>query len=323
MAKLVSQSWNILPEAERQPWEEMARLDRERYDREKAAYKGPWKVPDVKDPNYPKKPVSAFLAFSNARRKDVAAANPTLSGAELSTLLSQLWKQCPEEVKQVYRQDEARKREVYKQKVAERNQQQKPPPGNDEVGLMKTNNTAAMSLGSQAQARAGPSTISTFSSHVQSTMGNSMSATMGALSGNTAAFSYSTNNASFGQMTEHSSVERTDHVLNCPAHEYHRSAEMQISGNDSEFMTWPVSLEPRRVAFGVGNEPVGFEGDPSVIHHHAPSSSTSGSFRLPGPVMELHLPPPPHQHYQQQQQRQDLETDAPSTVFFPPPPPPR
>ena len=63
VAKIVSQSWKDLPDAQKKKYQEMARVDRERFEREKALYKGPWKVPDVKDPNIPKKPVSAFLAF--------------------------------------------------------------------------------------------------------------------------------------------------------------------------------------------------------------------------------------------------------------------
>ena len=92
----------------------MARTDRERYEKEKAEYKGPWKVPSVKHPNPPKKPMSAFLAFGNERRKAVAKANPSFSNAEISSLLSKLWKQCPEEVRQAYRDREIRERKAFK-----------------------------------------------------------------------------------------------------------------------------------------------------------------------------------------------------------------
>lgn len=97
----------------------MGRRDRERYDREKAVYKGPWKVPDIKDPNGPKKPMSAFLAFGNERRKDIAAANPAMTGTEISSLLAKLWRECPTQVKQCYRDREAREREQFKRDRAE------------------------------------------------------------------------------------------------------------------------------------------------------------------------------------------------------------
>lgn len=116
VAKIVAHSWKVLPDQERSKWQEMARLDRARYEREKAAYKGPWKVPDIKDPNKPKKPVSAFLAFANKRRKAIADANPSLTGTQISSLLSQLWKACPPAIQQSYRDEEAHKREIYKRK---------------------------------------------------------------------------------------------------------------------------------------------------------------------------------------------------------------
>ena len=84
MAKLVSKSWKLLNAKEKEKWEDMARIDKERYEREKALYKGPWKVPDVKYPDAPKKPMSAFLAFGNERRKAIAEANPLMSNAEIS-----------------------------------------------------------------------------------------------------------------------------------------------------------------------------------------------------------------------------------------------
>ena len=119
VAKLVSQAWKDLPDVQRSIFVEMGRRDRERYEHEKASYKGPWKVPDVKDPSAPKKPMSAFLAFGNERRGIIAEANPNLTGTEISALLSKLWKECPIEVKQTYRNREAREREEFKKKYAE------------------------------------------------------------------------------------------------------------------------------------------------------------------------------------------------------------
>mmetsp|Transcript_20684 Transcript_20684/g.39328 ORF Transcript_20684/g.39328 Transcript_20684/m.39328 type:complete len:334 (-) Transcript_20684:373-1374(-) len=118
-AKMVSQAWKELSDEQRAKFQEMARIDRERYEREKAAYKGPWRVPDIKHPNPPKKPMSAFLAFGNERRKAIGDANPSLTNAEISSLLSKLWKQCPVDVKQAYRDREAREREIFKKYRAE------------------------------------------------------------------------------------------------------------------------------------------------------------------------------------------------------------
>ena len=116
---MIAETWKALSDDERAKFRESARLDRERYDKEKEAYTGPWKVPDVKDPTAPKKPMSSFLAFSNERRKTVAQANPNMNGTEISCLLAQLWKDCPMDVKQQYRDREARERGAFKKDRAE------------------------------------------------------------------------------------------------------------------------------------------------------------------------------------------------------------
>ena len=68
--------------------------------------------------------MSSFLAFSNERRRAIAEANPNMNGTELSILLAKLWKDCPADVKQSYRDREMREREVYKRHRAEWERQQ-------------------------------------------------------------------------------------------------------------------------------------------------------------------------------------------------------
>lgn len=119
IAKMISRAWKELPDHERVTWQHKAKLDRERYEQEKAAYKGPWKIPNVKDPNAPKKPMSAFLAFGNERRRAIAAANPNMNGTEISCLLSKLWRECPEEIRKTYRDREVMERRVFKKRREE------------------------------------------------------------------------------------------------------------------------------------------------------------------------------------------------------------
>ena len=123
IAKIVSTEWKSLKPHEKLEYEEKASRDRDRYYKEKAAYKGPWKVPNVKDPRAPKKAQSAFLAFSNERRKAVAEANPGMGNAEISGVLSKLWKESPIEVKNKYREREAEERKKFKAALAEWNKQ--------------------------------------------------------------------------------------------------------------------------------------------------------------------------------------------------------
>ncbi len=85
-------------------------------------YKGPWKVPakkrSLKDPNAPKRPMSAYLAFSNCRRAKAKKENPQMGNAELSRLLSTMWKEAPAETRQKYIDREYAKRQAYNTSIA-------------------------------------------------------------------------------------------------------------------------------------------------------------------------------------------------------------
>ena len=102
---------------DRKIWEKKAQQDKVRYMAEKAEYKGPWKIlanrRHPKDPSSPKKPVPAYFAFSNARRQKVKSDNPSASNAEISGILSNMWKEAPEAIRKVYVEEEASRRQEY------------------------------------------------------------------------------------------------------------------------------------------------------------------------------------------------------------------
>lgn len=108
---------------EKRKWDAKATMDRERYEKEKMAYDGPWSVPighrQRKDASAPKRPASAFLAFSNSRRAAAKRDNKDASNAEISRILSKMWKEAPEEVRKIYQDEEATARAEYKIKIAE------------------------------------------------------------------------------------------------------------------------------------------------------------------------------------------------------------
>lgn len=89
---------------------------------EKSAYTGPWKVPakrrSEKDKNAPKRPMSAFLAYSHSRRAEIRAANPEMDNIDVSRELAKMWKVAPEEEKKVYIEKEAELRKQYKIDIA-------------------------------------------------------------------------------------------------------------------------------------------------------------------------------------------------------------
>jgi len=118
VAKMVSKAWKALPEDEREEWEVMARQDKARYEMEKSMYTGPWKVPATKrvskDPNAPKRPMSAFLSFSNSKRAHVKKENKDSKNADVSRLLAQLWKDADTEEKKIFIDEEFALRQQYK-----------------------------------------------------------------------------------------------------------------------------------------------------------------------------------------------------------------
>lgn len=105
-----------MPEADRAVWNEMSRVDKARYDYEMQDYNHARKLSktNIRDPNAPRRPMSAFLAFSNRRRARLKRENPTATNADLSKMLSVAWKQIPPEVKEEYVQEEAKLRAKYK-----------------------------------------------------------------------------------------------------------------------------------------------------------------------------------------------------------------
>lgn len=100
----------------------MARKDKLRFEVEKSLYTGPWKVPakkrSQKDPNAPKRPMSAFLAYSHAKRAEVKAKNPGMNNAEISRILAQMWKDAPEEEKKEHIEKEYELRQKYLSEIA-------------------------------------------------------------------------------------------------------------------------------------------------------------------------------------------------------------
>eukprot|EP00534_Pseudo-nitzschia_fraudulenta_P003715 CAMPEP_0201131450 /NCGR_PEP_ID=MMETSP0850-20130426/42819_1 /ASSEMBLY_ACC=CAM_ASM_000622 /TAXON_ID=183588 /ORGANISM="Pseudo-nitzschia fraudulenta, Strain WWA7" /LENGTH=415 /DNA_ID=CAMNT_0047401493 /DNA_START=259 /DNA_END=1506 /DNA_ORIENTATION=+ len=118
VAKMVSQAWKALPEDEREKWEVMARQDKARYEMEKSMYTGPWKVPATKraskDPKAPKRPMSAFLSFSNSKRGFVKNKYKDAKNAEVSRILAQMWKDADGDEKKTFIDEEFELRQQYK-----------------------------------------------------------------------------------------------------------------------------------------------------------------------------------------------------------------
>lgn len=75
--------------------------------------------PKKKDPNAPKKPLSAFFAFSKDKRAEVQADNPDKKGKDISSILGKLWREQPDEVKKKYKAEYEKLMKEYQSQMSE------------------------------------------------------------------------------------------------------------------------------------------------------------------------------------------------------------
>lgn len=116
----IAEEWKKITSKERAHWNEMARQDRIRYDEQRKTYTG-WAIPRrraKKHPLAPKRPMSAFLRFSQTRRSIVKMQNPDMSNTDVSRLLGEMWHNAPDSERIPYIEDEIKERKVYKADVA-------------------------------------------------------------------------------------------------------------------------------------------------------------------------------------------------------------
>lgn len=87
---------------------------------EKAEYKGPWNIPKrraKKHPLAPKRPMSAFLKYSQKRRATVKDSNPDMSNTDVSRLLGEMWRSASQAERAPYVEQEERERAQYKEDI--------------------------------------------------------------------------------------------------------------------------------------------------------------------------------------------------------------
>jgi len=121
ISKRSAEMWRNLPTEERSHWDEVAAKDKQRYMVEKASYTGPWQVPwkrAKKDPSAPKRPMSAFLYFSQGRRRQIKGANQQLKNTEVSRMLGEMWRNAPEDERRPHIDKEKFERGKYKIAIA-------------------------------------------------------------------------------------------------------------------------------------------------------------------------------------------------------------
>ena len=77
----------------------------------------PKKKKEKKDPHGPKKPVSSFVLFSSDKRPEIKKEHPTITFADLSRKLGELWKAADSDEKEKYAKLALDDKERYKQAI--------------------------------------------------------------------------------------------------------------------------------------------------------------------------------------------------------------
>jgi hypothetical protein len=95
-----------MTDKEKKRFAEMADKDKQRYDREMATYVPPagegGRKRKKKDPNAPKRPLSAFFLFCHDERPGVKAIHPTYSVGDVAKELGDRWNKIQPDIKAKY-----------------------------------------------------------------------------------------------------------------------------------------------------------------------------------------------------------------------------
>ncbi|RVE63956.1 hypothetical protein OJAV_G00141630 [Oryzias javanicus] len=120
-SKKCSERWKTMSAKEKGKFEDMARQDKARYDREMMSYvpaKGAKTKKKFKDPNAPKRPPSAFFIFCSEFRPKVKGESPGLSIGDVAKRLGEMWNSTSAEDKQPYEKKAAKLKEKYGKDIA-------------------------------------------------------------------------------------------------------------------------------------------------------------------------------------------------------------
>ncbi|XP_068614254.1 high mobility group protein B1-like [Brachionichthys hirsutus] len=114
-SKKCSERWKTMSPKEKGKFEDMAKLDKVRYEKEMRNYIPPkgHKKKRFKDPNAPKRPPSAFFLFCADFRPKVKGECPGLTIGDTAKKLGEMWNGSSAENKQPYEKKAAKLKEKY------------------------------------------------------------------------------------------------------------------------------------------------------------------------------------------------------------------
>ncbi|CAJ1048342.1 high mobility group protein B3-like [Xyrichtys novacula] len=116
-SKKCSERWKALSASDKKCFEDMAKADKVRYNREMRDYVPPKgfgkRGRKRKDPNAPKRPPSAFFVFCSEYRPSVKQQYPGLSIGDCAKKLGEMWSKLSQSEKQPYEEKAQKLREKY------------------------------------------------------------------------------------------------------------------------------------------------------------------------------------------------------------------
>lgn len=122
-----AERWKTMLDKEKQRFHEMAEKDKARYEQEMQNYVPPKgavvgrgkKRKQFKDPNAPKRSLSAFFWFCHDERNKVKALNPEYGVGDIAKELGRKWSDMDAEIKQKYEQMAEKDKQRYEQEMTE------------------------------------------------------------------------------------------------------------------------------------------------------------------------------------------------------------
>jgi len=129
IGKKLGEMWKALTPDEKKKFDEIAQKDQERYQKAMEGYQPPSsssesesedepkkkkrKKKAKKDPSKPKRSMSSFMFFANAKRPQVREKYPNSKITDIGKRLSELWKEIDPDEKKKYEEMAARDKERY------------------------------------------------------------------------------------------------------------------------------------------------------------------------------------------------------------------
>lgn len=148
-SKKCSERWKTMSAKEKGKFEDMAKADKARYEREMKTYippKGETKK-KFKDPNAPKRPPSAFFLFCSEYRPKIKGEHPGLSIGDVAKKLGEMWNNTAADDKQPYEKKAAKLKEKYEKDIAAYRAKGKPDAA--KKGVVKAEKSKKKKLGAR------------------------------------------------------------------------------------------------------------------------------------------------------------------------------